>query len=218
MNVVKEIQKLNALELERGLTDKGSWHSQYKDSAYIYIGGFPYQLTEGDMICVFSQFGEVVDVDLVRDKETGKSKGFAFLAYEDQRSTVLAVDNLNGIQISGRTIRVDHTAKYRGPKRDDDFDEEAEYKRKQAILPPHLQDFDPDAQMSDSESSIAGSGDREGQMDADALDPMRQYFADKKAKKNKKAKTEGKVKKDKKDKKEKKDKKDKKGGRSHTRD
>ncbi|KAJ1344059.1 hypothetical protein BSLG_001199 [Batrachochytrium salamandrivorans] len=188
-------------------------------------GGGSYMSTQSNILIYntcgvpkYTRFGEVVDVDLVRDKETGKSKGFAFLAYEDQRSTVLAVDNLNGIQISGRTIRVDHTAKYRGPKRDDDFDEEAEYKRKQAILPPHLQDFDPDAQMSDSESSIAGSGDREGQMDADALDPMRQYFADKKAKKNKKAKTEGKVKKDKKDKKEKKDKKDKKGGRSHTRD
>ncbi|EGF82196.1 hypothetical protein BATDEDRAFT_34645 [Batrachochytrium dendrobatidis JAM81] len=133
-NVIKEIQKLNALELERGLTDKGSWHNQYKDSAYIYIGGLPYHLTEGDVICVFSQFGEVVDLDMVRDKETGKSKGFAFLAYEDQRSTVLAVDNLNGIQISGRVIRVDHTAKYRGPRRDDGFDEQAEYERKQAVF------------------------------------------------------------------------------------
>lgn len=37
------------------------------------------------------RYGEVVDVNLVRDKGTGKSKGFAFLAYEDQRSTVLAV-------------------------------------------------------------------------------------------------------------------------------
>jgi RNA recognition motif-containing protein len=37
------------------------------------------------------RYGEVVDVNLVRDKTTGKSRGFAFLAYEDQRSTVLAV-------------------------------------------------------------------------------------------------------------------------------
>ena len=37
------------------------------------------------------RYGEVVDVNLVRDKATGKSKGFAFVAYEDQRSTVLAV-------------------------------------------------------------------------------------------------------------------------------
>lgn len=37
------------------------------------------------------RYGEVVDVNLIRDKGTGKSKGFAFLAYEDQRSTILAV-------------------------------------------------------------------------------------------------------------------------------
>ena len=36
---------------------------------------------------------------LVRDPGTGKSKGFAFLAYEDQRSTILAVDNFNGIKV-----------------------------------------------------------------------------------------------------------------------
>jgi RNA-binding motif X-linked protein 2 len=57
------------------------------------------QLTEGDVITIFSQFGEIVDVNLVRDKGTGKSKGFAFLAYEDQRSTVLAVDNFNGTTV-----------------------------------------------------------------------------------------------------------------------
>lgn len=42
----------------------------------------------GVVVC---RYGEVVDVNLVRDKATGKSKGFAFLAYEDQRSTILAV-------------------------------------------------------------------------------------------------------------------------------
>ena len=37
----------------------------------------------------------------MRDEETGKSKGFAFIKYEDQRSTVLAVDNLCGIEVCG---------------------------------------------------------------------------------------------------------------------
>lgn len=41
-----------------------------------------------------------------RDKATGKAKGFAFVMYEDQRSTVLAVDNMNGVQVLGRTLRV----------------------------------------------------------------------------------------------------------------
>ena len=53
---------------------------------------------------------------LARDKVTGKFKGFAFLAYEDQRSTILAVDNFNGAEICGRTLRVDHVKKYKPPK------------------------------------------------------------------------------------------------------
>ena len=58
---------------------------------------------------IFSQYGEPVHINLVRDKETGKSKGFAFLKYEDQRSTDLAVDNLGGATVMGRVLRVDHT-------------------------------------------------------------------------------------------------------------
>jgi RNA-binding motif X-linked protein 2 len=53
---------------------------------------------------------------LARDRETGKSRGFAFLAYEDQRSTDLAVDNFNGAEICGRVLRVDHVRKYNPPK------------------------------------------------------------------------------------------------------
>lgn len=49
---------------------------------------------------MFSQYGEIVNVNLIRDKKTGKQKGFCFLCYEDQQSTVLAVDNLNGIKVN----------------------------------------------------------------------------------------------------------------------
>lgn len=51
-----------------------------------------------------------------RDKESGKPRGFAFLMYEDQRSTVLAVDNLNGATVLERTLRVDHVRSYKQPK------------------------------------------------------------------------------------------------------
>ncbi|KAM6413293.1 RNA-binding motif protein, X-linked 2 [Rhynochetos jubatus] len=120
---VKLINELNAREAELGVQEAVSWHAEYKDSAWIFIGGLHYELTEGDVICVFSQYGEVVNINLVRDKKTGKSKGFCFLCYEDQRSTVLAVDNFNGIKIKGRTIRVDHVANYRPPKDSDDLDD-----------------------------------------------------------------------------------------------
>jgi len=116
---VKNIQKMNERMLEMGVEDSQAWHKQYKDSAYVFIGGLPYDLTEGDVLCVFSQYGEIVNVNLVRDKKTGKPKGFCFLCYEDQRSTILAVDNLNGIKLGGRIIRVDHCANYRRPLGDE---------------------------------------------------------------------------------------------------
>lgn len=110
---VKRIQSINAKEVAQGISDGASWHAKYKDSAYLYVGGVPFGLSEGDLLAVFAQYGEIVDVNLVREEETGKSKGFAFVAYEDQRSTNLAVDNLNGAQILGRTIRVDHVSNHR---------------------------------------------------------------------------------------------------------
>lgn len=103
----------------RDRSTEASWHADYRDTAYIYIGGLPFDLTEGDVLTIFSQFGEPVYLNLVRDKESGKSKGFAFLKYEDQRSTDLAVDNLGGATVMGRVLKVDHT-RY---KRKDDEEE-----------------------------------------------------------------------------------------------
>ncbi|XP_009627895.1 zinc finger CCCH domain-containing protein 25 [Nicotiana tabacum] len=128
LTLVKRIQNINAKEASLGISDEASWHAKYKDSAYIFVGGIPFDLTEGDLLAVFAQYGEVVDVNLVRDKGTGKSKGFAFLAYEDQRSTTLAVDNLNGAQILGRIIRVDHVTNY---KKKEEEDEETERKKRE---------------------------------------------------------------------------------------
>lgn len=50
---VKNITKLGEQELARN--SKSSWHDKYKDSAWIFVGGLPYDLTEGDIITVFSQ-------------------------------------------------------------------------------------------------------------------------------------------------------------------
>ncbi|PJF17606.1 hypothetical protein PSACC_02609 [Paramicrosporidium saccamoebae] len=126
---MKSIQRLNEREVQTGLVEKGSWHDQYKDSPYIYIGNLARDLTEGDIRSVFSQYaipgrflylpcryGEVVDINLAREKDSNTSRGFAFLSYKDQRGTVLAVDNFNGIRLAGRDIRVDHVLKYKSPE------------------------------------------------------------------------------------------------------
>ena len=99
---IKNTQKATLSEVRQGLSESASWHAKFKHSAYIFAGGLSSDLTEGDVLAVFSQYGEIVDVNLVRHEDTGKSKGFAFICYEDQRSTVLAVDNLHGARVAGR--------------------------------------------------------------------------------------------------------------------
>merc|ERR1712029_619784 len=122
---MKNLNKMNDREIEMGLAGtKQSWHWEYKDSAWIFIGGLPYDLTEGDVVCVFSQYGEVVHVNLVRDLKTGKSRGFAFVCYQNQLSTILAVDNLNGMKLLGRLVRVDHVHTYKLPKDLEKMDED----------------------------------------------------------------------------------------------
>ncbi|KAI4592093.1 hypothetical protein KJ359_011884 [Pestalotiopsis sp. 9143b] len=122
MNQIRQIQTLNKRELEAGIYDPAaSWHADYRDTAFVNFGGLPYNLTEGDVLAIFSQYGEPVFLKLARDKETGKSKGFGWLKYEDQRSCDLAVDNLGGAEIAGRLVRVDH-ARYKS--RDDEDESE----------------------------------------------------------------------------------------------
>ncbi|KJH43667.1 hypothetical protein DICVIV_10311 [Dictyocaulus viviparus] len=141
---IKNQNKLNERELKLGIAGdlRKSWHQKYKDSAWIYIGGLPYDLTEGDIITVFSQFGEVININLLRHADTGKSRGFCFLCYEDQRSTVLAVDNLNGITLLKRVIRVDHVEQYKVPKYREGADEETKRLWEEGCAPKPIRRID----------------------------------------------------------------------------
>ncbi|OJT05408.1 RNA-binding motif protein, X-linked 2 [Trametes pubescens] len=162
MNVVKEINKINERELD--LDTKGSWHDDYKAER--------------------TRYGEIMDVNMPRDKETGKPKGFAFVMYEDQRSTVLAVDNLNGAKILERTIRVDHVKNYKQP-REKGEDGELHERDEQSLnaKPTLLRD----------EAEVSESSDDSGP-EIDPEDPMRDYLIakrkeEKAAKKGKKSKS-----------------------------
>jgi RNA-binding motif X-linked protein 2 len=58
MNVTKEINRINEKELQLALSggSGASWHDDYRGSPYIFVGNVPFQLTEGDLIAVFSQY------------------------------------------------------------------------------------------------------------------------------------------------------------------
>ncbi|KAK2197215.1 bifunctional RNA recognition motif domain/RNA-binding domain superfamily/Nucleotide-binding alpha-beta plait domain superfamily [Babesia duncani] len=110
---ISAVERLSEIELQKGIIGEASWHYRYKDSCYIFIGGLDKRMTEGDIIIVFSQYGDPIDINLKRDKKTGKL--FYTPSYRDQRSTILAVDNFNGSTILGRRIRVDHVLDYKAP-------------------------------------------------------------------------------------------------------
>ncbi|CAE6404835.1 unnamed protein product [Rhizoctonia solani] len=182
MNVVKEINAINARELDLG-SQGASWHDQYKDSAYVFIGGLHVDMTEGDVITVFSQYGEVMDVNLPRDKTTGKQRGFGFLMYEDQRSTVLAVDNLNGAQVLGRTLRVDHVQNYKQPKvKGGDGEMEEAVEQSLNAKPQMVHD--------DAEESDGGSVSSAPSIDPE--DPMASYLLQKHREEKARSKGKGK--------------------------
>ncbi len=120
MNAIRQTALLNKRELENAIPPSASWHVDYRDTAWVYIGGLPLDLSEGDVVTIFSQFGNPTHLNMIRDKETGKTKGFGFLKYEDQRSCDLAVDNLGGADVLGRMLRVDHTRYKRRDGEDED--------------------------------------------------------------------------------------------------
>ena len=68
---IKNAQKASKLEIAHGFSEEASWHARFKHSAYVFAGGLAFGLTEGDLLAIFAQYGEIVDVNLVKDKETG---------------------------------------------------------------------------------------------------------------------------------------------------
>ena len=100
------VERLNEKELQAGISDSASWHNDYKDTSWVRIRGLDSKLSEGDIICVFSQFGEIEDLDIIRDK-----KGFivaCHIKFEQFRSAVLTVDNFNNVTLLDRVLQVDH--------------------------------------------------------------------------------------------------------------
>eukprot|EP00171_Calliarthron_tuberculosum_P010697 IDg10697t1 len=116
MNNVESTRRLNSRELELGIAGtSASWHAQYANSPVVYIGGLRPNITDERILGVFEQYGVVEHLNIIRDEKTNEPRGFAFLAYADSRSAVLAVDNLNGAVLHDRTLRVDHVQDYKYP-------------------------------------------------------------------------------------------------------
>ena len=72
----------------------------------LYVGGLPYHTTEHELIELFEQIGQVTEVSVITDRDTGRSKGFGFVEMGDQQAARTAIERLNGTLLSDRTITV----------------------------------------------------------------------------------------------------------------
>jgi len=72
----------------------------------IYIGNLPYSATEDELRELFSQAGTVVSVALIKDRDTGQSKGFAFVEMSNQSEAEKAISTFNNHALGNRPLKV----------------------------------------------------------------------------------------------------------------
>ena len=72
----------------------------------IFVGGISWNTDDESLRDAFSQYGEVVDARVIKDRETGRSRGFGFVTYSDSNSVQDAVTAMDGRELDGRTIKV----------------------------------------------------------------------------------------------------------------
>ena len=72
----------------------------------IYIGNLPYQITEDEVKELFAEFGAVQAANIIADRETGQSKGFAFVEMPNNDEALKAISGLDGRDVNGRKLRV----------------------------------------------------------------------------------------------------------------
>jgi len=72
----------------------------------IYVGNLSWELTEGDLRGEFEKFGEVTAASIIKDKFSGRSRGFGFVEMSNKNEGESAISELNGKEIKGRELRV----------------------------------------------------------------------------------------------------------------
>jgi len=79
-------------------------------STRIYVGNLPYSATNEQLMQLFATYGEVSEVTIVTDRDSGRSKGFGFVQLSDDTAARAAIEALNGTTMDDRAIRVSEAA------------------------------------------------------------------------------------------------------------
>nr|ACI69486.1 Cold-inducible RNA-binding protein [Salmo salar] len=84
------------------------------DEGKLFVGGLCFDTDETSLEEAFSKYGNIAKVDVVRDRETQRSRGFGFVTFENPEDAKDAMAAMNGKSVDGRMIRVDEAGKSGG--------------------------------------------------------------------------------------------------------
>ena len=72
----------------------------------LYVGNIPFTMTESELRELFQKHGTLESVNVITDRETGRSRGFAFVEFAEESSAQTAQQALDGTEMGGRSLRV----------------------------------------------------------------------------------------------------------------
>ena len=72
----------------------------------VFVGNMNFQTTEGDLRALFEPFGEITRVQVMTDRDTGRSRGFGFVEMTDDDAAAQAIAALNGKELDGRAMKI----------------------------------------------------------------------------------------------------------------
>lgn len=74
----------------------------------LFIGGLSFDTDDSGLLAAFEPFGSVQEAKVITDRDSGRSRGFGFVTYENSADASSAIEAQNGAELDGRTLRVDH--------------------------------------------------------------------------------------------------------------
>ena len=83
----------------------------------IFVAGLPYDLDDAELMEIFEKFGTITSAKVAIDRETGKSKGFAFVEMPDRTEGLDAIESLNNLSLGKKPLVVKEAEDRQGPPR-----------------------------------------------------------------------------------------------------
>lgn len=83
----------------------------------LFVGSLSWNTTSAELETAFATCGHVLEAEVVTDRDTGRSRGFGFVTFQNEYGAASAIEKLDGSRLDGRTIRVDRANERRNDNR-----------------------------------------------------------------------------------------------------